>query len=78
MPNPKVYINVQMSDDQRKRLEREEHFWTAPRLVALAATTLGTALVVLYLMSSVTTETYWDGWLDPAGINHELEWENQE
>ncbi|MBW2464945.1 MAG: hypothetical protein JRH11_25065 [Deltaproteobacteria bacterium] len=78
MPNPKIYINVPMDDANRKRIEREEHFWTAPKLVLLAATTLLTALIVLYAMSSMTTETYWDGWLTPAGVEHELEWENQE
>lgn len=78
MPTPKIYINVQMDEANRKRLEAEEHFWTGPKLIGLAATTLGIALVVLWFAASSTSETYWDRWLIPAGVDHELEYENLE
>jgi hypothetical protein len=77
MPEPKIYINVPMSDAQEQRIVREEHFWTAPRLVLLTVGTLAVALVVLYLMANVKSETYWDNWLLPAGIQHELEYEDR-
>jgi len=80
MPQPKIYINVPMSDADKKRLEREEHFWTAPRLVVLTFVTLSIALTVLYSMANFVdggkSETYWNDWMKPAGLQHELEYEN--
>ncbi len=82
MPQPKIYINVQMSEAQRKRVEDEEHFWTSTRLVGLTFVTLGAALALLYTMANVIdggkSETYWDNWLYPAGIEHELQYEDSE
>ena len=62
---PKIYVNIQPTKEEAARIEREENTWTGPRLVALAAATLGTAFVALYLMAQVTSETHWDDWLLP-------------
>jgi hypothetical protein len=82
MPEPKIYINVQMSETQKNRVEREEHFWTATNLVLLMIVTLGAALALLYTMANVIdggkSETYWDNWIYPAGIQSELDYEDAE
>ncbi len=82
MPQPKIYINVPMSEAERKRVEREEHFWTAPRLVGLMFASLAVALTVLYSMANYVdggkSETYWDTWLYPGGMINELTYEELE
>jgi hypothetical protein len=62
----KAFANVPMSEGEQKAYQQSEEFWTGPRLVALTAGTLGVALVVLYLMAQVTSETTWSDWLIPG------------
>jgi hypothetical protein len=54
-----------MAETEAKRLARiaqEEATWTGPKFVALLFATLFVALVVIYTISSVPTESrpYWD------------------
>lgn len=48
-----AFINVEVSDGDRERIEREQAFWSGPRLVLLLFGTLAIAIPVLYLMASV-------------------------
>lgn len=44
-------INVQTDEANRKRIERQEAAWSAPKLFGLGAFTLGLGLVALVIMS---------------------------
>jgi hypothetical protein len=63
---PKIVVNVPMSSAARERIVGQQQRWTGPRLVMLSVGTLAIALVVLYLMASTTSQTYWDDWLIPG------------
>ena len=60
------YVNVPLSASERDHYLASEAFWTGPRLVGLTAVSLGLALVALYFMAQVTTETTWSDWLIPG------------
>ena len=49
---PDTYINVPVTEAERKRIEREDATWTAPRLITLCAVTLGGALLLLWAMAN--------------------------
>lgn len=44
-------INIPIDEKGRKRIEREESKWTAPRLVGLGVISLGAYLLMLILVS---------------------------
>ncbi len=47
-----TYVNVPVTEAERKRIEREEATWTAPKLIALCAVTLSGAFFLLWAMSN--------------------------
>lgn len=53
----KSYINIPMTDAEKRAFEATDARWTGPRLVALCAVTLGGALFLL-------TSLAW-GWIGP-------------
>ena len=73
MSQPKIFVNVDVSDAEKQRIEREEQFWTGPKLIGLTFATLAVALVLLFVMAESTSETYWPDWLTPGGVDSELE-----
>ncbi|MFW5926380.1 MAG: hypothetical protein ACOCV4_09465 [Myxococcota bacterium] len=44
-------INVQTDETNRKRIERQEASWSAPKLFGLGAVSLGLGLLALAIMS---------------------------
>lgn len=65
-PEPKIVINVPLSESDRRRWERQERFWTAPKLFGLTFVTLALSFALLYYMANTTSLTYWDDWLIPG------------
>ncbi len=61
----KVYVNVQVGEEDKARIARQEKTWNGTRLVLYCLVFLAACLVVLYLMSSTTSETTWSDWLFP-------------
>ena len=49
---PKIPINVEVSESEGKRINAEERAWTAPKLVGLGVVSLGIALAILVYISS--------------------------
>ncbi len=48
----KTYINEPVTDAHRKSIEAADEFWTGPKLIALLAITLGSALLLLWAMAN--------------------------
>ena len=46
-----TYNNVPMSDGMRDKTEKEDDFWTGPKLILLGFATLGVAFALLWSMS---------------------------
>ena len=46
-----TYNNVPMSDAMAARTEKEDAFWTGPRLIVLSFATLAVAFTLLWLMA---------------------------
>ena len=46
-----TYNNVPMSDAMAARTEKEDAFWTGPRLIVLSFVTLAVAFTLLWLMA---------------------------
>lgn len=47
----KIPTNVPFSEAEKKRIEREEKSWAAPKLVGLGIVSLGAALALLVFLS---------------------------
>jgi hypothetical protein len=65
-PEPKIVINVPLSESDHRRIEREERTWNGTRLLLLSIVTLALSLALLYFMANTTSLTYWDDWLMPG------------
>ncbi len=59
-----TYNNVPMSDRMAERTEKEDAFWSGPRLVVLAFVTLGFCFALLWAMA--------EGVIGPT--QHEADW----
>jgi hypothetical protein len=46
-----TYNNVPMSDSMAARTEKEDAFWTGPKLILLSFATLGVAFALLWSMA---------------------------
>jgi hypothetical protein len=46
-----TYNNVPMSDSMAARTEKEDEFWTGPKLILLGFATLGVAFALLWSMA---------------------------
>ena len=46
-----TYNNVPMSDSMAARTEKEDAFWTGPKLILLSLVTLAIAFALLWLMA---------------------------
>lgn len=64
-PEPRIYVNVPVSEKDERRIVREEKTWTGLRLSIFCVLFLGACLVALYVMASTTSETTWTDWLWP-------------
>ena len=54
-----TYNNVPMSDRAAARIEREDSFWSGPKLILLSFVTLGVAFGLLWSMA--------EGYIGPTG-----------
>ena len=39
-----IHVNVQMSESEKKRVLRQESFWSAPKLILVGVVVLGLAI----------------------------------
>ncbi len=51
MPEVKIPVNVEASEEEMRRIEQEARNWSGPRLVGLGVVSLGLAIALLLFLS---------------------------